>query len=141
LAEADARVHLASRASVGLTAGHTALDDSVNAFDRSFRWFRVEPRYDITPTLYVDVRYSEIGTYDSAEGYHFDGLMIADGGTFGYDVRRFRRVSGGIGWKANPHTLFKVEVGEDRFWLIDGSPLSADAGDRTFFGFDLTVSF
>jgi hypothetical protein len=87
------------------------------------------------------LRYSEVGTYDSNEGYQFDGVGIAEGETLGYDVERFQRIAGGIGWKANPNTLVKLEVGRDHFWLIDGSPLSADNDDRLYFAVGLVVSF
>jgi hypothetical protein len=142
LEEADATIRGPARTSLGLTYGHASVDDDVDAFDRTFHWFRIEPRYDFTPDLFGVLRYSEVGTYDSSEGYHFDGLMIADGNTaFGYDVQRFRRIAGGLGWRANPHTLVKVEVGHDKFWVIDGSPTQPGQGDRTYFGASLVVSF
>jgi hypothetical protein len=142
LGELGAKVLFSPRASLGLTVGEASVDDPVDTFDRTFRWLRFEPRYDITPSVYAVLRYSEIGTYDSDEGYHFDGLGIADGGTtFGYDVQRFQRISGGIGWKSNPNTLVKLEVGRDQFWVIDGSPTDPDAGDRTYFALGLVVSF
>jgi hypothetical protein len=141
LGELDAKVEGPARASLGLTYGHAQVDDDVSAFDRTFQWFRVEPRYDFTPKVYAVLRYSEIGTYDAKEGYHFDGLMIAGGGTFGYDVRRFQRIAGGLGWRPNPHTTLKVEVGHDRFWLIDAATADPGAGDRTYFGAGVVVSF
>ena len=142
LGEIGAKLLFSPQASLGLTVGEAAVDDSVDAFDRNFRWMRFEPRYDISPSLFAVLRYSEIGTYDSDEGYHFDGLGIADAGTtFGYDVRRFQRIAGGIGWKSNPHTLVKAEIGRDRFWVIDGSPTDPDAGDRTYFAVGLVLSF
>jgi len=142
LGEIGAKVLFPHKASLGLTFGRAVVDDAVDTFDRDFRWFRVEPRYDINPNLWAVLRYSEIGTYDSTEGYHFDGLGIADAGTtFGYDVRRFQRISGGLGWKTNPNTIVKLEVGRDRFWVIDGSPTAPDDGDRTYFALGLVVSF
>ena len=142
LGEVDMKLFPASRASIGLTYGLADIDDDVDAFDRSFQWFRVEPRYEISPSLYAVLRYSEIGTYDSNEGYHFDGLMIADAeDAFGYDVQRFQRIAAGIGWRANPNTLLKFEVGRDRFWVIDASPADPDEGNRTYFGASLVVSF
>ncbi len=141
LGEIDAKVHGPASSSLGLTYGHASVDDDDSTFDRTFQWFRVEPRYDFTPKIYAVLRYSEIGTYDAKEGYHFDGVMIAGGGTFGYDVRRFQRIAGGLGWRPNPHTTFKVEVGHDRYWLIDASPADPDAGDRTYFGAGVVVSF
>jgi len=141
LGELDATVLGPERTSLGLTWGHASVDDDVSAFDRTFQWFRIEPRFDLSPTVYAVLRYSEIGTYDSKEGYHFDGLMIAGGGTFGYDVRRLQRIAGGIGWHPNPHTTFKLEVGHDRFWLIDAATADPDAGERTYFGAGVVVSF
>jgi hypothetical protein len=142
LYELDAVVHVRHRTSLGLSFGHAAVDDAVNAFDRSFHWFRVEPRYDFTPSLFGVFRFSEIGTYDSAEGYHFDGEDLAAGNeAFGYDTRRFQRISAGLGWKLNPQSILKLEVGRDRFWVIDGSPADPGAENRDFFGLELVVSF
>lgn len=142
LYELDAKCRIRSDASLALSFGHGSVDDRSNAFDRDFRWFSVEPRYEITPNLWAVARLSEIGTYDSDEGYHFDGEILAGGNeAFGYDTRRLQRISAGLGWKPNPRTILKLEIGRDRFWVIDSSPFQPADDRRDFLGFELVVSF
>lgn len=142
LYELDAAWRIGSQGRIGASFGQARIDDDVNAFDRDITWFALEPRYDVTPTIYVVARWSEVGTYDSDEGYRFDGKIIADGNeSFGYDVQRFRRLSVGAGWHMNPHTIVKVEVGQDHFGVIDGSPFGTDDSARQFLGLELVLSF
>ena len=92
--------------------------------------------------IYSALRYSEIGTYDAAEGYHIGGEFMAAGNeAFGYDAKRLQRSSLGLGWKLNPRVLFKLEVGRDRFEVIDVSPFEPDGEDRDFYVVEVAVSF
>ncbi len=142
LGELDAKLRLRSDASLALAFGAGKVDDAVDTFDRNLKWFRFEPRCDLSESVFAVLRVSEIGTYDAARGYHFDGEILAEGNdAFGYDTKRFQRLSLGLGWKINPHALAKIEVGRDRFWVISSSPISASADDRTFFGSELVLSF
>jgi len=141
LYELDARLRFGQPASLLLAFGQGQVDDALDSFDRSLTWFTVEPRYDFSGSVYADLRLSEIGTYDDAEGYRFDGKIIAEGNTtFGYDTKRFQRVSLGVGWRINPHALLKFEVGHDEFWLISSSPTAND-DNRTYAGSQLVLSF
>lgn len=142
LYELDARWQLRSDTSLALAFGQARILDDASAFDRDITWFRFEPRHDFSPSVYAVLRASEIGTYDGQQGYHFDGAIIAGGEqAFGYDTRRFQRLSAGVGWKINPHAVLKFEAGRDQFWVIDGSPFAQGSDDRTFFGTQLVVSF
>lgn len=142
LYEFDARYHAGHDTSLALSFGQASIDDQVNAFDRSLSWFSIEPRLELTDDLFASVRLSEIGTYDSEEGYHFDGEILAGGNeAFGYDAKRFQRLSAGLTWKPNPHQVVKFEIGRDRFWVIDGSAIDASADNRVFFGLELVLSF
>lgn len=142
LYELDACCTLGRRARLALALGQGQVDDEVNVFDRDLTWFRIEPRYDLCEKVYLVLRWSEIGTYDSDEGYHFDGKTLAGGNAaFGYDTKSFRRLSAGVGWRPNPHTIVKLEVGQDTFEVIDASPLDPGDQDRQFFGFELVLSF
>lgn len=133
--------HPSKSAYVSVSLGGAKQDDVGSAFDRSFSWFSLEPRLDFNDRWYGVVRYSEIGTYDSDEGYHFDGKTFAGGNNaFGYDTKRFQRVGIGLGWTPNPNIRAKLEIGKDRFDLVDGSPL-ADGGNRGFIGFEIAAGF
>ncbi len=142
LFELDARWRLLEQGSLDLSFGRAQVDDPVDAFDRDLTWFAVQPRWDFSSAFYAVARWSEIGTYDDDEGYHFDGKTLADGNAaFGFDARRLQRISVGVGWRPNPHTQVKLEVGRDRFEVIDASPLQPSADDRVFIGMQLVVWF
>lgn len=130
------------RAYVSLSAGLANQDDDDSLFDRDFHWFLVEPFLQINNKWYTVLRYSEIGTYDEDEGYHFDGKTFAGGnGAFGFDTERFRRLGIGLGWRPNPHIVTKLEVGKDWFDVIETSPLLTNNNDRKFIGLEMAVKF
>ncbi len=138
----DARYDISGRGSLTLSFGQAFIDDDVDAFDRDFLWFTVEPAYHIFDRVEAIFRWSEIGTYDSDEGYRFEGQPFAGGSEdFGYDTKRFRRISGGLRWKVTPNVILKAEVGMDRFWLIDASSFNADDNRRGFGGLEVVLSF
>ena len=127
---------------IALFYGKAFQDDSDPLFDRDFRWFSIEPLYNMARNVYAVMRYSEIGTYDSEKGYHFDGKTTAGGNSaFGYDTKRFRRLSLGLGWKPNPRVKLKVEVGRDWFEVIESHPLSPNNNGRNLFGIELALNF
>lgn len=127
---------------LALSFGVAEQQDSAPGFDRDIRWFSIEPLYHLTPKTYLIARYSEIGTYDDDKGFHFDGKIFADGNNaFGYDTKRFRRLGIGVGWMPAPRIRAKLEVGRDRFELIDASPLSTNNNDRKFVGAEVAVGF
>ena len=124
------------------SAGVAEQDDDQREFDRSIRWFSIEPYLQLSPNWYTVLRYSEIGNYNSREGYHFDGKVIAGGnGAFGYDTRRFQRLGVGLGWTPNPRVRGKIEIGKDRFELIDATVLPFGSDSRSFVGMEFAVGF
>ncbi len=142
LYELDAKFSFGEKAYVSGSFGRAFVDDPDSTFDRDFTWFSLEPRYWITPRVYAVARYSEVGTYDSDQGYHFDGKITAGGNTFfGYDTKRFQRLSAGLGWRPNQRVLFKFELGHDWFEVIDASPFTPDDDDRLLYGFELVLGF
>lgn len=145
LAEVDAKYEFslsAYDAYLSLSLGIADLDDDNSLFDRSFRWLSVEPTVRLNRNWYAILRYSEIGTYESDEGYHFSGKTFAGGNTaFGYDTRRFQRLSLGFGWTPNPNVKAKLEIAKDWFELIDVSPASPNNGNRQFVGFEMAIGF
>ncbi len=120
--ELDAELGESLRASLALQVGRAYIDDDADAFDRDLTWFQIEPSVHLTDELDLIVRYSEIGTYDSDEGYLFTGRIVSTGENLGFDTRVLRRLSGGMRWDVNPHVIGKVEIGHDWFDLIDISP-------------------
>lgn len=121
--------------------GGARQDDSEPAFDRDLRWTTVEALGSLG-SVYAVFRHSEIGTYDRGTGFHLDGKPTAGGNdAFGYDVRRLRRTSVGGGWDPNPRVRAKVEVGQDRFYLIDAAAPLPPEDDRWLFGLELAVRF
>ena len=146
LVELDARYNFLSTTPfdgyIALSLGAATQDDSDSFFERDFFWFSVEPFVSYKNTWYAVARYSEIGTYNENEGYHFDGKIFAGGNSaFGYDTKRFRRLGLGLGWTPNPHVRVKLEIGQDWFDLIDISPLSAKSNNRKFVGFEVDLGF
>lgn len=140
--EVDAAVTLTESAEIDLSFGVAHVNDSDDRFDRHFSWFSVQPKYQISDDVYAVLRFSEIGTSDATDGYHFDGKILAGGNAaFGYDAQRLQRASAGLGWTPNPRALLKLEVGRDRFKLIDGSAFSTSGSDREFFGLEFVLSF
>ena len=125
-----------------MSAGSSDADDDDPLFDRDFRWFSVESLFQFRQHIYSVLRYSEIGTYDSVEGYHFDGKTFAGGNSaFGYDTKRFQRISIGLGWTPNPRLRTKTEIAQDRFELIDSSLLTPNNGDRGLVAVEVAVGF
>lgn len=127
---------------LALTLGAAKQDDDDSSFDRSLRWFSIEPYLKFTNNWYTVLRYSEIGTYDNDEGYNFKGKTFAGGmAVSSFDIERFRRLGIGLGWAPNPHLRAKFEIGKDWFDLIDASPLPENNSDREFVGFEMAVGF
>ncbi len=142
LFELDAKYSFGEKAYVSGSFGQAFVDDEDSAFDRDFTWFSLEPLYWITPRVYAVARYSEIGTYDAGRGYHFDGKTTAGGNaSFGYDTRRFQRLSAGLGWRPNQRVIIKFEVGHDWFEVIDDSLLTPDDDARLLYGGELVLVF
>lgn len=145
LVEFDAKYSFHSSSFDGYIAaslGGATQDDSNPSFDRDFFWYSIEPFVSYHNTWYAVARYSEIGTYDDDEGYHFDGKTFAGGNSaFGYDTRRFRRLALGLGWTPNPNVRAKLEIGQDWFDLIRSSTISTNNDDRKFIGAEVAVGF
>lgn len=146
LAEFDAKyrfsVFSSQDAYVWFSLGTANIDDEDSSFDRSFSWLTIEPYIAINSRWYGIIRYSEIGTYDDDEGYHFDGKIYAGGNAaFGYDTRRLKRLAIGLGWTPNPRVRGKLEISKDRFELIDASVLPNESSGRTFVGLEIAVGF
>ena len=142
LYELNAKYSFGERAYLATSFGTASVDDRDSVYDRDFMWFSVEPHYRITPGVYAVLRYSEVGTYDSDAGYHFDGKTTAGGKqAFGYDINRLQRISVGIGWKPNPRVLLKGEIGNDWFDVVNGSPFTPQDDDRLLSGFELVLGF
>ncbi len=130
------------RLDVDMSFGRGRIDDAADTFDRDLTWFMVQPLYKVTKDVDAVARYSEIGTYDDAEGYHFDGEFLASGNAaYGYDAKRLTRLSVGLNWKINPRAKIKLEVGRDRYFTVDQSPLDPANDDRSHAALELAVSF
>jgi len=110
-----------------VSLGHGRLNDRVDAFDRDFTWFVLEPSWRPHPDLEVVGRWSEVGTYDDQEGLRFEGRPLANAGAdVGHDLSRLRRLSLGLGWRIRPALIGKLEFGIDHVETIDVSPFSDD---------------
>ena len=130
------------RLDVDMSFGRGRIDDAADAFDRDLTWFMVQPLYKVTKDVDAVARYSEIGTYDDAEGYHFGGEFLAGGNAaYGYDAKRLTRLSMGLNWKINPRAKIKLEIGRDRYFTVDQSPLDPSNDDRSHAALALAVSF
>jgi hypothetical protein len=138
--EADARGSWRD-ATLALQVGGAFIDDQVDTFDRHLLWLAVEPSLRITPALSAHLRYSEIGTDDSSEGYLFEGDIFGSGNAFGYDTHRMQRMTGGVRYVLNPYAEVKAEVGHDWYDIIPSSSFSSANDSRTFGGFEVVVSF
>ncbi len=142
LYEGYAKVKASRKLDFEFSYGRAFVNDEDRSFDRDLTWFMVQPRFFVRHDLWVVARYSEIGTYDSNAGYHFGGEFLAGGNqAFGYDAKRLQRFSVGAGWRANPRVAIKLEVGLDRYEVIDASPLRPGDDDRNFSALEVVVSF
>lgn len=145
LLETDIKYHLGYLEKSGYlsaTIGSAQLIDHNPEFSRDWMWFSAESLIKFNNNIYGIFRLSEIGTYDRKKGYHFDGKTTAGGNNaFGYDTRRFRRISIGAGWKPNPRLLLKLELGQDWFYLIENSPFESNNNQRRLMGFEMVASF
>lgn len=143
LSQVDVTVSPINEVTVWTSAGRAFVDDTVESFDRNLRWFSAEMRAALPiDRTYAAVRYSEMGTTRSDGGYSLGGGFLTDGRlAFGYDVTRVQRWSAGLGWRVNPRAVAKVEVGADRFELIDASPLELNNDDFGFSAVEIVVSF
>lgn len=124
---------------LALTYGMAEQKDAIKQHNRSLKWLTIEPYLQLSTNWYSLLRYSEIGTYDNLEGYHFDGKIFAGGNNdYGYDVKRFQRLAFGIGWQPNPRVRAKFEIGKDWFELIDFTNKEPQ-NKRSFLGLEVAV--
>ncbi|MCZ6674972.1 MAG: hypothetical protein O7C75_18735 [Verrucomicrobia bacterium] len=142
LYQIDAKYSFREKAALEFALGKAFINDAVDSFDRDLTWFSVQPHYNLTRNLYAILRYSEIGTYDTNEGYHLGGEFLAGGNkAFGYDAKRLQRFSVGLGWRPNPRAMVKLEIGRDRFKVIDASLFDPGDDDRVFYASEIVLSF
>jgi hypothetical protein len=142
LYEVDARFFGCGKDYLALSFGQAFQDDNTSTHNRDILWFSVEGVRYLCEDVYFVARYSEIGTYNSFEGYHFDGKITAGGNSsYGYDAKRLQRAAVRLGWKPNPRTLIKAEISRDWFETITASPFSPGSDDRWFSGLELVLSF
>lgn len=119
---------------------HAEIDDEADAFDRSLDWFILEPSVAIADRLRIAARWSEAGTFSAGEGYRFQGNQFARGrDSFGYDLRRMRRLALGLNWQPHANVIAKLEVGLDQLEAIDLSPVADD--DRGYVAAQIVVRF
>jgi hypothetical protein len=141
LIQGDLKYNFGEGHYLALTAGYADQEDDAEGFDRDFSWFSVEPYWQIKPQWYLAGRYSEIGTFDSLEGYQFGGKIFASGlSTYGFDTKELHRWALGLGWTPNPRLRAKLEIGGDHFRLID-SAVRPRLNDRNFIGLELASKF
>ncbi len=142
LYELDAKLQADNGAYLGLAFGQAFVDDAFSQFNRSFLWYILEAYHPLSETTYAVARFSEIGTHRGDQGYRFGGKITARGQrSFGYDTRRFQRLSVGLGWKPNSRTVFKAELGQDWFNVINGSRFRPNNDHRWHAGLELVVGF
>jgi hypothetical protein len=126
---------------LALTYGRAEQKDDFEQYNRNMQWLTIEPYLQLNTNWYSLLRYSEIGTYDNNEGFHFDGKVFAGGNSdYGYDVKRFQRLGFGIGWQPNPRVRTKFEIGKDWFELIDQTNKKSQK-KRAFVGLEVAVGF
>ncbi|MDX2367043.1 MAG: hypothetical protein QNK36_01330 [Colwellia sp.] len=126
---------------LALTYGRAEQEDDISQHSRTIEWLTIEPYIQLSPNWYSLLRYSEIGTYDNHNGFHFDGKIFAGGnGDYGYDVKRFQRLGLGIGWQPNPRVRAKFEIGKDWFERIKNTNKESQ-DKRNFLGVEVAVGF
>ena len=71
-----------------------------------------------------------------------EAIILAGGNdAYGFDAKRLSRLSVGLDWKINPRTDVKIEVGKDRYYVIDESPLDPSDDERNHAALEVAVSF
>lgn len=142
LYQADFVYEIPQGASLRVFAGQHRIDDDADAFDRDLSYFSIENGWQLGEKWRLTGRLSEYGTYDDDEGYSLQGRITSSGtADFGYDAKRLQRVALALQYKPNPRTFFKTEIGRDRYWVIDSSPLQPGSENGVYFGLELGVRF
>ena len=140
LAAVDAKWQPSDRFHLQVEAGTGHIDDFVSAFDRTFYWWTFEPSVRLAPQWQATFRWSAVGTFDAEEGYLFESRPYGNGAaSFGFDQRSLQRFAAGLSCELTADLVAKVEVGFDRFRVIDASPLDDDT--RVFSAAELVLTF
>ena len=146
LAELDGRYRFELSDSLSghlaLAIGVASVEDIDPVFDRDLRWLSIEPLLSFSRQWYLAARYSEIGTYDSAAGYHFDGKIYAGGNRLLVTTRGafVAWVSAWAG-RQTPMSGRSSRLGRDWFDLIDASAVDPKNSERHFAGFEVAAQF
>lgn len=106
------------RGYVSAARGEGQVNDRIPTFSRDLEWFKSEALYRLSRRWYAAARYSGINVQDNGlQGYQFRSFET-DGADLNFDVNELKRVSVGLGYRANEATTFKLERTEDDIDLI-----------------------
>ncbi len=140
LVSLDTRIDVSDRFLLQASLGGADIDDEADAFDRDFYWWILEPSYAFSTEWRLTGRWSAVGTFDSTEGYRFEGRPYGNGrASYGFEVDNAQRFAVAVAHNFHPNVIGKCEVGIDRFVSTRTSGLGND--DRLFFGAELVVTF
>lgn len=125
---------------VQASVGGGRIDDDVDAFDRSLKWWMFEPTVALAPSLDATLRWSGGGTFDDAEGYRLEARPYGNGAaSYGFDLSQLQRLALGLRRTWQPRLTTKIEVGFDHLVATDLSGLPNDT--RVFTAAELVVTF
>jgi hypothetical protein len=96
---------------------------------------------DALDPLYLALRYSAIGTFDSDKGWRL--RVMNEGANLGFNVDRVHAISAGIGLRLGEHVVLKAEYSWFDFQLVRGvtAALESLAGSRDYGGIGFTLAF
>jgi hypothetical protein len=145
--ELDAKLHLGRSVELWGAYGDVSVEDgTMPADDRDFHYTIAQALVDgsiVTPDIgwlastYAVVRYSEIGTYDSTEGYKFVGA--SSGWSLGPLTEDVSAWQFGVGYHISANAKVVAEYDLYDFNLTDGA--AGDAYDRDQYLIDLAIRF
>ena len=140
LGSLDLKWQAAASLHVQASLGGGSIDDQVDAFDRSFLWWMVEPSWTFAPAWHLTARWSGAGTFDDREGYQFEGRPYeAASASYGFDLSSRQRFALGLQHDVAEQLLARIELGADLVRMIDGSAFPDEL--RWFTGAELVLSF
>lgn len=141
--ETDATVKISHVVKLSGDGGLVSIDD-VNPYSRTLYYYYGQAQVNLTDEFYVCGRYSDIGTFNSTQGYNFGGDYDGAFLLTPFDTESLSRIGTALGYKLNDSTVIKVEVDDDSIGLISSAPPTDAAkagGNRYTYSSEVDVKF
>ncbi len=118
-------------------------DDSAADADRTLHWWMFQPKVWVSDKVYTIARYSEFGANQAYKWMYADPAITSStspGLLYQNNLKKRIRYELGVGYKANPNTLLKLELARDKF-RVDGGSIDPAKDNLDFVGAEVAVKF